>query len=571
MKLILAPPGAGKTRLLVEHVQQLLEGGVSPFRIMATTYSREGARELSERLGEDVPVRTVHSLALWVVRVTARARGSAAPRVISAEQAQLYMERAVQAAVAEQAGAKFVEPGQVLSELAAVRERGISLDGLHPASRAVAEHYLRLLQEEHRMDFTGILEQARAELQDSDFQNFIGGLHLLVDEGQDLNYHTEWPVLEGFRRAAEELVMMASPSQQIYTFKGANWEALSALFPDNTEISSLEHNYRSTPEIIAASRLLAGPDARHMRAVRPSLRLPVIAAGCLEEALEVDYIGQTLSAWLSAGLPARQIALLTRTHALHDPLQTMLRDRGIPYQMVADRPDLYSREEVQAVSAFLDLALHPSNELVLEQVINVPPVGIGTRMRYRLRGDGRLRWKHLEAAVEHLEEFPPQLTGRIARLLSFRAWSGEILASRDGVPDQLERLLALTDLPDYLENEADFSALHALSELARLAGEFNSLAAFHEYLALEIERPRPSEGVQLSTLHAAKGREWQAVILPNFQEGILPLRKMKRADEQNLAFVGLTRARDRLVMTYSRTSAPSPFLSGMALEEVRWP
>ncbi len=82
---------------------------------------------------------------------------------------------------------------------------------------------------------------------------------------------TEWPVLDGFRRVADQFVLMASPSQQIYGFKGADWARLSAQFPEDTEIRYLEYNYRSTPEIIEASRRLAGPDARHMRPVRPSL------------------------------------------------------------------------------------------------------------------------------------------------------------------------------------------------------------------------------------------------------------------------------------------------------------
>src|SRR5512138_1777700 len=113
MQLILAPPGAGKTHSLVEQINDLLDSGVSPYRILATTFSREGARELSERLGGDVTVRTVHSLAWWVIRIARRARGERLPQILPPEEALPLIERAIQ-----RVGAKFVEPAQVQTEMA---------------------------------------------------------------------------------------------------------------------------------------------------------------------------------------------------------------------------------------------------------------------------------------------------------------------------------------------------------------------------------------------------------------------------------------------------------------------
>src|SRR5512138_21887 len=140
MQLILAPPGAGKTRALVEQINTLLDSGVSPYRVLATTFSREGARELSERLGGDVTVRTVHSLAWWVIRIARRARGERLPQILPPEEALSLIERAMQ-----RVGAKFIEPAQVQTEMAAVREQGCSLKTLHPTVQKVIQAYAQIL------------------------------------------------------------------------------------------------------------------------------------------------------------------------------------------------------------------------------------------------------------------------------------------------------------------------------------------------------------------------------------------------------------------------------------------
>lgn len=566
MKLIVAPPGAGKTRTLVEQIHQELTDGLSPYRILATTFSREGARELSERLGGDVPVRTVHSLALWVVRIAHQARGARPPQVLPADKSLLLLERAMR-----EVNAKFIELPQAQAEIAFVRERGGTMIALHPTVARIAERYLQLLREENQIDFTGILEAARRELVDPELQAFLRGMHLFVDEAQDLNPLTEWPVLDGFRAVAEAFLMMASPSQQIYGFKGADWEKLAAQFPKDTETCALSNNYRSTPEIIEASRKLAGPDSRHMLAVRASLQAPVVVVECLDAGMEVDYIGRTVTGWRSAGIPVEEIAILTRSHSLQYAIQQMLRERDIPYSLVGERPDFFQRAEIQGFWGYLELALDPDNGAALEQMINFPPVGIGVRMRYRLRGDGVLTWKHLQEALEQPNGFPPQARQRMARLLAFREESSSAFANGGPLPQTLERLLTLTEIPDYLLGEGDSQGLQAVHDLIASAIEFPNAEQFGAYLAAEVRRPLAPLGIQLSTLHAAKGREWRAVILPHFQDGILPLRKMDPREEQNLAFVGLTRARDFLTITLSRPARPSPFLAGMAVEVRQWP
>jgi DNA helicase-2/ATP-dependent DNA helicase PcrA len=133
------------------------------------------------------------------------------------------------------------------------------------------------------------------------------------------------------------------------------------------------------------------------------------------------------------------------------------------------------------------------------------------------------------------------------------------------------RLLELSEIPSYLNGEGDFQASRSVNDLVAASVEFGSLKAFVDYLHAEVTRPRDAEGVQLSTLHAAKGREWDAVIIPGFQEGLVPLEGADLAEERNLAFVGMTRPRFHLTVTLNRSQPPSQFLAKLPIKVSSWP
>jgi DNA helicase-2/ATP-dependent DNA helicase PcrA len=180
MHLITAPPGAGKTRRLVSEIQARLQEGVSPYTIVATTFTREAAREIADRLGHDVPIRTLHGLGHWLIRLARQTRGDHVPRIISEDKSLAVMERAI-----KELDAKYVEPRQALDDMARVRERGGQEEALHPLVREIVQRYQAILKADNLLDFTGILDEARRELADPDLREFLRGLRLFVDEGQD--------------------------------------------------------------------------------------------------------------------------------------------------------------------------------------------------------------------------------------------------------------------------------------------------------------------------------------------------------------------------------------------------
>jgi DNA helicase-2/ATP-dependent DNA helicase PcrA len=337
----------------------------------------------------------------------------------------------------------------------------------------------------------------------------------------------------------------------------------------------MQRNYRSTPEIVNAVRPLAGPDASNMRAVRDSMGVPVRAVDALNPEMEADYVGRQLSEWIDKfkanGVPLNQIAVLTRVHSQHNLLQVAFRMRNLPFQMIGNGRAVFEREEIHALLGYLRLAMDPMDDTVLETIVNFPPCGIGARTRYKLRGDDLLRWDHLIRVLAEPEDWRPQVVRRVHRILDLRELFDQLAERKLHLVDFVAKVADLSNIPDYLNSEGDFTGHRALRDLIELGHEFGRVSEFIRYLKDEVARPSRAEGVQLATIHASKGREWKAVLLPGFNDGLLPLEAGDPSEEKNVAFVGMTRAKDQLVVTMSRPRPASPFLTRLPLEMSRWP
>ncbi len=169
------------------------------------------------------------------------------------------------------------------------------------------------------------------------------------------------------------------------------------------------------------------------------------------------------------------------------------------------------------------------------------------------------------------DSYRQQVVRRVHRILDLRETFIDLIKKDLPVANLVSRVIQLTEISSYLNSEGDFAASRALNDLVTTSYEFRTLGQFVEYLESQIDLPRQASGIQLSTLHASKGREWQAVIIPGFYDGLLPLEGSDLQEEQNLAFVGMTRAKDHLVLTMSRSMPMSPLLAGIPVTHVRWP
>jgi DNA helicase II / ATP-dependent DNA helicase PcrA len=577
MKIIYGPPGAGKTRLLVETAQNEINdhGGLG---MMITTFSREAAEVATKRLGGDVTAVTHHGLAGRILRTSAKVCGTKEPVIFDEKKARATLERAI---VKEEARLSVED---VQADMVRLREKGAKESTVSELSRKVIRRYMANLEAAKAVDFTGMLERAARELKNPQLAELFRNCYMLVDEAQDANPYTELPILLELQKQSRSFTAFASPSQEIYRFRGADWIKLLERMRQAGEVledfDSLKDNHRSSPEIVAACKVLAGPDACRMVATTPSEGKPVYLVDAINPEMETDAILHQVAEWTeecdrveAEGKEAkrRTIAVLARTHNILLPVQKALRQRGISYTLSGKRPDFLAGNEVQALAGYLKLAVEPMSDRMLETIINFPPAGIGLRARTAMRGDKYLTWDSLITALAEAKEkkYAPSIIQRILHILDLREKWVEI--RRLPVMEAAGRVLEDSEIMHYLTQEGDWTALQALQDVIRTGAEFRTLEDFAEHLDAEARKPRGVGGVELATLHGAKGAEWNYVAIAQFADRIIPMSKSDEKEEKNLAFVGLSRAMNAMTITLNRSVQPSPFLANMPVESVTWP
>lgn len=571
MKLVEAGPGAGKTRYLVNVINDHINNGVSPYDIVPITYSRQGAMEITRRTQGEVTGQTNHGYCLGIIKLACKLRGSQPPHVANEDEIKRLMERAIE----ETGVSQIISIGDAMKAYSTISNTVTELSSMMPEMQMVILRFKEILNSEGLLDFAGILTEALKELQDPAVQSYYSGRHILLDEGQDISPTGEWPVIEELIKTANSLIMFASPSQQIYGFRGANWSELEKLFPSDYQTERMLKNHRSTPEIIACSSVLAGDDAKGMIPMRASIGSPVRWVDAVSDDMEYDFIAHQIAAWrnMPDPVPWDQIAILTRLHRQTGPIERVLRSRDIPISIVGSKKSFFESQEAQALLGYIRLALNLMDDSVLESIIDYPPAGIGTRRRFQIRKDDKMNWDHLVDVLYDKDNHPDYVIDRIQEITYLRD-DLRILMSNPTIKttsDKLNEIVKISGITDYLASDGDRSGIQMMDGLIMESAKIGSLNEFADYLSDEIKRPRAASGVQLSTLHSSKGREWSAVIMPGMQNGILPHENADEKEERNLAFVGMTRAMDHLVMTSSRETKLSPFLEGTWQKEEVWP
>lgn len=552
-RLTLAGPGAGKTQDLCNQINARLQGGVNPYAILAITFSRKAAAVITERTMGRVEGRTFHGFANWIIRLGCKYRNEDPPEIIP----EGDQEDLIKAAIA-QAGHSFLEMEEVKSALNKMRVLNVPEEAFRPQVVEAAKRYLDLLDRRNVMDFTRILERGAKELYLPQVKNQIDKLYkaVFIDEAQDANPYLEYPLMAPF---LDILELYSSPSQQIYSFRGADWALLANFLPDNLSIRTIRENYRSTPEIVASSIHLAGPDASEMFAMRDSLGIPVNIYKSARDSvhLTVQTIASIIKEWERRGIGPDKIAVLTRSS------NNAQIKRGLThYDVPLAAGSFFASEVVQGALSHLRLALFPTDPKALDSAMGFPGPALGMLTRSLLDKE-RITWDELANLISS-DEFAAAEQAKALRMYQRHAYYQACLRRfQDGnSPPWIIKDL-LVPLRDTLMKEGWFAAASEIESLAALSSEFDSLSRFVDYLRTEVESVKYTEdGVTITTIHKSKGTEYQGVIIPGWIAGNIPVESDDPQTEQNLAFVGMTRARDRLALTVPG-SPPSPYLRGM--------
>jgi DNA helicase-2/ATP-dependent DNA helicase PcrA len=591
--LVLAGAGSGKTRVIAHRVAYLLWKGAPPASVLAVTFTNKAAGEMKERVvalagapGRDVFVSTFHSFGLTLLQEEHRAAGL--PRRFSicdaGDQVALVKRCMREVKVDDRA----FDPRRVLWLLSAaknalqktirVRPEGQG-DDYDLVAAEVFPRYQAALRAQRAVDFDDLIAlpvellrgdaALRARLQDR-FR------YLLVDEYQDTN-RCQLELLKLVAGERRNVCAVGDDDQAIYGWRGAEVKNILRFdrhFPGAKEVR-LEQNYRSTGNVLACANGVIGENPE-----RKAKRLwtaagkgdPVRVAALENEEEEARFVAGEISRLRGEGRAPSELAVLYRLNAQSRPIEEALREAGLAYR-VHGGPSFFDRAEVRDLLAYLKICASPEDEVSLARVVNVPARGIGDASLERLHGFALEQGLSLFAALERAAEAPGLPRGAAERMVEFaglvRRLGDEFRTGRLG--ETARRLVAEVGLYAHARStvssiEAGARKVDAIDGLLRSlegwegrATRRPSLAAWLARLALDSraeEDPEEDAGVTLMTLHAAKGLEFPVVFLIGMEEDLLPCAGIQGAardleEERRLAYVGITRARERLYLTRS--------------------
>ncbi|HAS10733.1 MAG TPA: DNA helicase PcrA [Acidimicrobiaceae bacterium] len=607
--LVLAGAGSGKTRVLTRRIAWLIqEQGVSPFEILAITFTNKAADEMKARVGtlvgsvaQKMWVSTFHSACVRILRRDAGAIGFPSSFTIydQADAVRLtgYVLRDLNL------DTKKLPPRSVHAQISAAKNDYVLVDEYADRAGSFTERKLADVYREYQarllragaMDFDDILLNAvelfrrHPDVLAHYRQRFT---HVLVDEYQDTNKVQNELVVQ-LAKEHRNVTVVGDGDQSIYGFRGAdiaNILQFEEAFPDVTTIP-LVQNYRSTQTVLdAANAVIANNMGRKPKDLWTEAGPgdKILRYHAEDEHDEAQWVTQRISAFHEAGdVRWGDIAVFYRTNAQSRVIEEYLARGGIPYRVIGGTR-FYDRREIKDALAYLKAVVNPTDEVSVKRVLNVPKRGVGDtsvgRVDAWIQGRGLSFLDGLRRADE------AGVSGRalngIARFTELL--DGAVDRIDDGPGPLLEHLLEGSGYLDELRNERTIESegrLENLAELLGTASETEDVAEFLEAVSLVADTdqldPDQSE-VTLMTLHSAKGLEYPIVFLVGLEDGIFPhLRTLTEPDqleeERRLAYVGITRAMHHLHITHawSRTlfggtqyNPPSRFLDEIPPELV---
>jgi DNA helicase-2/ATP-dependent DNA helicase PcrA len=605
--LILAGAGSGKTRVLTHRIAYILDQGLAaPEEVLAITFTNKAAGEMKDRVallvGPDsrkMWVSTFHAFCARILRVHAEKLGYKREFTIydGADQVRLVKRSIVELGK----DPKRFNPRSFAAQISAAKNVLATPDDyLRSTEGYIAENvaevynlYQRRLYENNAMDFDDLIMQTVALLEvfpevRERYQTRFKYIH--VDEYQDTN-HAQYRLVNILAAAHRNLCVVGDDDQSVYSWRGADIRNILDFERDYPEakVVKLERNYRSTQTILdAANAVVANNASRKPKELWTAgphgERIRIFTAS--DEYAEARFVVSDIERLIDAGARPADVSVFYRTNAQSRALEDVLVREGVPYQVVGG-VRFYERAEIKDAMAFLAVISNPSDSGALERIINVPKRGLGATSVARLQEHARRNGVSLYDALADADA--ADLTGaakkacRAVRDL-FEGWR---VAAQEVPPAEL--IGAVLDESGYraelvAENTVESeSRLENLEELINAAREYErvepepTLASFLQEQALYSEQDALSgEGgrVALMTLHNAKGLEFDHVFVVGMEEGTFPharsLDEQNLEEERRLAYVGITRARRSLTLTYAKLRSswgereyqmPSRFLS----------
>lgn len=608
--LVLAGAGSGKTRVLTTRILSLINRGIAPSDILAVTFTNRAAKEMATRIrahgGVPEYIGTFHSMGLRILRRHAVLVGRGLDFLIFDDQDQLVIIKEVFKSLG--IDEKQESPKGIRERISRCKDgldspqdvKAKDAYGEDAAFVAVYQAYEAKLVALNGFDFGDLIAQTvhlfkkSPEVLNSYQQQFK---HILVDEYQDTNA-AQYQLITLLAAQHRQITVVGDPDQSIYEWRGADIENILRFEKDfkGTQVIRLEQNYRSTNTILkAANAVISHNQNRKPKELwsdnGDGERIHLFRA--LDERAEARHLVQQLLHLKRDGKYAlKEMVGFYRTHAQSRVIEEELIRHRIVYKIVGG-VKFYARKEIKDLLAYLRLIANDLDEVSFLRVINIPKRGLG------------------KAAVEKLVLFARQQRCSIYQAIPAFVISGDVSARAKKsfkdfyamveslkqadlillLPELLDRLMADTGYVEMLEKEHTMEAKARIENIREFyqsvtefqttysnQGQENLLQAYLEYIVLQTDMDTWVEDDQvftLMTLHSAKGLEFPVVFMLGLEEGLLPHGNSLNAsekeleEERRLCYVGFTRARERLFLSYAdvrrifgyqRRQMPSRFL-----------
>ncbi len=597
--LVLAGAGTGKTRVITYRIAHLLSGGMAPERILAVTFTNKAADEMRRRVetlapgnGALVWAHTFHAFAARLVRSHHELLKLPRHFIIydQSDQKRVVVEAMKALGLTDQTSKAPVFVGiisRAKDDLLDAQSYAIHAmatgDPMRKMAAEIYSAYQRQLDAAGALDFGDLLLKACGLLREHEevrahYQELF--LHMLVDEYQDTN-HAQYILTKTLAAKHRNLCCVGDDDQGIYSWRGANIRNILEFetdFPD-AKVVTLEQNYRSSSRILdAAGRVIRNNKSRKPKTLwteKPAGEF-VAVQELSNETQEAEWAARRISELLSQGRSLREVAIFYRTNAQSRSFEEALRRSGLACVLLG-AARFYERKEVNDALAYARLILNPADAASLQRIVNVPPRGIGKTSLERLSRHAQSKGISLWEAFRGQAEIPQlapafrRAAGEVVETLEkLRADTAGVGASR-ALAVILEQSGYWQWLSGQVESDPEAAGrLGNLQELLNSAKEYEEkapvdagldLASYLEAVSLQtdIDAYDPTKpAVTLMTVHLAKGLEYPVVFLTGLEEGLFPIGggqapPEELEEERRLCYVGMTRARDLLHLSYAST------------------
>ncbi|MFC6196750.1 ATP-dependent helicase [Ponticaulis profundi] len=586
--LVLAGAGTGKTRVLTTRLAHIIRTGrAKPWQTLCVTFTNKAAREMRDRaqnlIGPDGEglrwLGTFHSISAQILRRHAELAGLKPTFTIIDTDDQIRLCK--QIIEAENIDPKRWTPRYLAGLIDGWKNRALLPDKV-PSDEAyqfadgkgirLYDIYQRRLSILNACDFGDLLLLTIRLFQDN--RDVLAEYHdrfryILVDEYQDTNI-AQYLWLRLLARGTGNICCVGDDDQSIYGWRGAEVTNILKFEQDfeGADVIRLERNYRSTGHILAcASQLITENKGRLGKTLwtEGDEGEPVKLRGLWDGEAEARLIGDDIESWRSSGRRYEDCAVLVRASWQMRAFEERFIMLGIPYRVIGG-PRFFERAEIRDAMAYFRLIRSEDDDLAFERVVNQPKRGVGASSLQKLqqiaRGDGRSLHTITRMVLQTDEIKGPAKRGLTSFMNHLDMWRDKHHGGMSHT-ELAEQILDESGYTDMLRADRSPQAatrLENLKELINAMGEFDSLAGFLEHVQLVMDTSRDGgseDEVQILTLHAAKGLEWPMVFLPGWEEEVFPSKRSidengnkGLEEERRLAYVGITRARERCYISF---------------------